>query len=335
MYIYIGGGLTEVPFGLDHPYVVDLMENLRRASPRIAYLKILDPDPPMCRLFWPVTQRATTPSILLPPLVALGSITDLSLHLRDQNYTHQQLIELLNQIPHLRTLSLSDLLKEDDYTSPTASLPHLQELRLVVCRRRILDLLEYPSQTTVKVWFPAHRLPYRNQSARDEIVREFFPLSFSQSTMVSFTVTEGGSSRSELAMHHEDTPTGRKCYIHLILGRDYSHVDTRASFQLATHAVKNLGSVNTIHLDIQVTPLSGSLVQWMAGFSNLRDLKLAGAHISQVLIDLFFADVNRLPRLQRITLENACSRPVAMQLERWLAARKREQHPVELEHRTT
>ena len=334
MYIFIGGGLINTPSGLDHPYVVDLMENLRGVSPRIKYLKFLDPDPPIYRLFWPVIQHAATSSIQPPPLVALESITVLSLHLRDQNYTHKQLIELFSQIPHLLTLSLSDLLKEDDYESSTASLPCLQELRLVVCRRRILDLLEYPSQTTVKVWFPAYRLPYRDQSARDEIFRNFFPLSFSQSTMVSFTVTEGGSTRSELAVYHEDTPTGRGCYIHLILGHNYSRADVHASFRFATHTVKNLESVDTICLNIHITPLLGSLVQWMAGFLNLQVLKLAGSHISQVLIDLFFADVNRLPRLRRITLENACSLPVTIQLERWLAARKREQRLVELEYHT-
>ena len=79
-------------------------------------------------------------------------------------------------------------------------------------------------------------------------------------------------------MRYEDSPVGRQCHIRLILNEDCLYPDLNASFLLATEAVENLGSVDTIHLIVQSILLPGSLAQWTAGFPNLRILGLPGTH---------------------------------------------------------
>jgi len=329
LHIYLRGGLTDAPIGPGLQQFANLMRNLQQAFPRISSLQLSEPDLEICRLFWGAANPVAT-STGSPFHIAMESLTHLSLHIPGQNYTHQQLIELLRQAPRLRSLYLAEILKEDNRTYSTVSLPHLQLLRLVKSRIRILGSLEVPPRATVEVHFP-HQFPRRDQSARDEIIEEFLPPSFSQSKAVFLAVVEGESPLPMLSMRHEDTPAGRHCYIRLVL-RDHPYADINSPFRLATDAVKDSKHVETIHLDIRFILLPGSLVRWLAGFPNLRTLTLSGAHISHILIDLLFAEGNCLPQLEVISLKGACSIQVASLLERCLAARARGKHPVKLEH---
>ena len=332
LYILVRGSLMDAPFNPAHPCVTALTEALRLASPRIVYLNLSNASPEVYQLFWPTILHTTTPSSPIPTV--MKNITSLSFNLDNQNYTHEQVIGLLSRVPHLRTLSLNNLLKDDDYKSSTASLPHLQELQLLSCHRRILDLLIFPSQTRIKVRFPASR---SNEDTVDEIIKNFLPPSFSQSTLVLFTLADVGplSSASELYMRHEDTPTGRQSHMRLTHGRRSSYRGFLSSFQLATRVVTKLESVNTVHLDVQAIPFFGSLVQWMGGFPDLQVLELGGVQMSQVLIDLVLGGADRLPQLRRVGLKN-CPEYACIQicLSSWLAARKKKQRPVELEHLT-
>ena len=329
LHIYIRGGLTDAPIGAGLQQFVDLVRNLQQAFPRISSLQLSEPDPEICRLFWGATSPVAT-STESPFPITMENLAHLSLRIPGQNYTHQQLIELLRQAPRLQSLYLAELLKEDNRVYSTVSLPRLQLLRLVNSHVRILDSLEVPPRTTVEVHFP-HRFPRQNQSARDGIIKEFLPLSFSQSKAIFLTTVEGESPRPVLSMRHEDTPAGRQCCIHLVLG-NHPYADINPPFRLATDAVKSSKYVDTIHLDIRFILLPGSLVRWLAGFSNLRTLTLSGAQISHVLVDLLFAEGNCLPQLQVISLKSTCSIPVAALLERWLTARARGKRPVTLEH---
>jgi len=311
---------------------MDLTKALRLALPRIAYLNLSNPGPEVRHLFWPTVQHTAAPSS--PPSTAMGNLTDLSFNMENQDYAYEQVIGLLSRVPHLHTLSLGNFLKEDHYESSTASLPHLQELQLLSCRWRILDLLEFPVQTKIKVRFPAC---CSSEDTADEIINNFLPPTFSQSTTIFFTLVNPGprSSASELCMEHEDTPTGRQAHMQLTHGGGSSSRGFISSFRLATHAVKKLGSVSTIHLDVQATPFYGSLVQWMGGFPDLRVLELGGVHMSQVLIDLILRGPDPLPQLQQVGLKN-CPEYTSIQicLSSWLAARKEKHRPVELEHLT-
>ena len=327
LHIFIRGGLMEAPPTLGHPDFVVLMRSL---SPQICSLSLLEPDPEICRLFSTSGAPTTSPTGSPSPS-ALQSITSLSLDLGNGNHTSQQLVQLLNQTPRLLTLSIGNFL-EDGPTSYTASLPHLRQLTLSRSHRRVLNLLEFPPGAAIRVRL--NRLPYQDQPARDRIIAEYLPLSFSTSTTVFFTVTEGNLLVPYLSIHHEDAPAGRQCYIHLAFGDDCSYANLSASFLLVTEAIKNLGCVDTIHLDIQFILLPESLVPWIAGFSNLQVLRLAGTYVSQVLTDPLFAEVGRFPRLQTIALERTCPKPVITQVVHWLAERERGGCPVKLELHT-
>ena len=330
LHIYIFRGLTDTPPDLGRSDVAALVRGFQQALPRIRSLGLSESDLGVCHLFSPGGLSITTP--VRPPFpITLQSLTSLSLHLKKENCAQQQLLQFLDQTPHLQTLSIGNFLGVG-HTSSVVSLPHLRELTLLRSHKTVLDFLNFPHQTVVQVRLPLYEFPrYRNQSARDKIIAEYLPLSFPQSTTVFFIVAESAFLAPYLTISHEDTPTGRQCYIHLILDQDCFYADLKASFQLATEAIKNLGSVDTVHLDIQFTLLPESLVPWVDGFSNLRVLGLAGTYMYQVLADPLFAEVDRFPRLQTIALWQALPGPTVTQLEHWLAAREQGPRPVKLE----
>lgn len=307
LHVAMFNDLTATPIGMDHPDGIALVQSLQQVLPRIRSLSLLNPTPELRRLFWPSSTSVTTPAGLPPSTTVLQGLLSLSFHLCDGAHTKQQLVGLLNQVPRLQILSINGSFKRDETdgsTSRTASLPNLRELRLLQCPRSFLDLLVFPSRTTVHLRLLPTYLPSRNQSKRNAIIAESVPPSFLRSSAISLIIDGIGpvSPTPKLDIWHEDTPEGRRCSIYLTLDPEHRASDHKASLQLAAGVLKNAKSVEIVHIEVGFASLPISLVEWTLGFPNLRVFGLAGAHASQVLDDPLFPGVNQHPRLQAVTI---------------------------------
>jgi len=357
LYIYTSGGLSDVPQN-ETEVATEFAKRLRAATDRAVCLNLISPDSIMMEIWSTpapnirevvisgvagssVGFRGNMPNLRLmvsppsvlptaPPENMLRNLRSLTIQSNGQ-YSAPRLTGILACTPHLRILNLKNMINQKSW-SPRGpgitSLPLLEHLELSACSREIAEILKIPPRASVSVLFPDFLNDCLLPGFVERTANTFLPRSFFRYTALSLNVIRGDGQPSVEVNSHW-TSGGPQCNIRIQLTRG-SHLAIRyAVCLLACEVVRHLQSVVSLTIHISVPQLPVRFTQWLAGFPKLETLEIKGKHMSQVLRDLLYIDVNLLPSLQSMTLEQGISVPASRALQGWLVSRERAGVPVE------
>lgn len=359
LYIYISGGLSDVPLD-ERKVVVDFLKHLSGAAARVVCLNLFKPDSDMVKVWstpapriqevaisgvtdanttlrteMPNLRSMITPLFIIsvvPPSNTLQELTRLTICQSTGHYNLQQLLVFLRRAPRLRILKLKGMIIQDDETLAVAtniSLPFLERLELLACNRKVVELLEIPPQTSISILFPDFLNDCLLPGFVERTAIAFIPSSFLKSTTLSLDVVIRGDGQTSVEVDSQETADGRQCHLRVQLGRGSSLAIRYGACLLAGGVIQHLQSVVNLNVHVSVARLPVRLTPWLAGFPELQILKITGKYMSQVIRDLPHVDVHALPGLQSIVLEQNLSRPAVRALQRWLASREQAGIPVE------
>ena len=356
LYIYTSGGLSDV-LQNESEVAMEFAKHLGEAANRAVCLNLINPDSTMMEIWstpapcvrevvisgvadssiefrgdMPNLRLMVSPPSILPttPKNTLQDLTSLTIESNGQ-YSAPGLTGVLACTPQLRTLKLKNMINRKSW-SPRGpgitSLPLLEHLEFFACSREIAETLEIPPKASISVFFPDFLNDCLLPGFIERTANTFLPRSFLASTTLSLNVIRG-NGQSSVEANSNWTPGGPQCNIRVQLDR-YSHLAIRyAACLLACEVVRHLQSVVNLTIHISVPQLPVRLTQWLTEFPKLENLEIKGKHMSQVLRDLLYIDINLLPSLQSMALEQGISVPASRALLGWLASREIAGVPVE------
>ena len=324
-----------------------LKKQLQVASGRITFFYISNPDPQMLYL-WPVnapnlkelfinTTRSfpaafrgdmrllhsiTTPVKNEHRHLMTGNLVNLTLY---PPYALDELLATLNNTPRLRRLELRRIFENTCDGLPQVCLPYLEDLSLTNCWHNIIDFIMFPEDARITLTIPEHLergVPWQDFP----IVSPFFiPPPFLQSSSLAITTKEV-MGPTEVQIVGKNTTRVDLCHVYINFNKDSDEGLRYNACVYARGMVRNLTSVSSVQFDAHVRFPAGC-ASWLDGFSGLKVLTLTGPWMCPLLLDLVSAELNAVPSLQRLVLDQMFT-PIYRKFKDWIIARDQAGHKV-------
>ena len=340
IYLY-GHGASSPLDGHTRRLAHRLEKQLQVACDRIVSFHISKPDPQMIRFLpanaqnlrelviettgnFPAAFRGNMPmlrSIITPVKnehqhLMTRNITNLTLY---PPYTLNELLITLHNTPMLRRLELRRIFEFSQDDLPQVFLPHLEELFLYNCWHEIVDFIYFPEHTRITVSIPEHIK--RAVSWQDTVtVSPFFiPSSFLRSSTLAITTNEVPGP-TEVRITGCNTTNMNLCHVYIDFNKDSGEEHRHATCKYAMGIVRNLTSVSSVRFDAQVK-FHAKCISWLERFGRLKTLILTGPSMYPLLLDLVSAELDAVPLLQRLVLDQTFV-PIYRKFKDWAAARE-------------
>ena len=318
-----------------------LKRQLQAASGRIASFHISKPESYILRL-WPIhapnlkelviETTCAFPAVFQGDMPLLHSIvipvknsrqylmarnlTSLTLY---PPYTLAELLATLNNTPMLQRLELQRIFEFYHGDPPQVRLPHLEDLSLVNSWHDIINFLDFPKHTRITIAVPEHLRTGLSWQDMDTISSFFIPPSFLRSpTLVIATSEVPGPT--EVRIVGQNRAKMDTCHVYIDFNKESGGQHRYCACIYAMGMVRNSTSVSAIRFDLQAK-FHAKCTSWFKRFTNLRELTLTGPHTYPVLLDLISAELNAVPSLQRLVLDQTFT-PIYRKFKDWIVARE-------------
>ena len=325
-----------------------LEKQLQAACDRVVLFHISKPDPQTIRLLpanapnlrelviettckFPAVFRGNMPllhSIVTPVKnehqhLMTQNITNLTLY---PPYTLNELLATLRNTPMLRRLELRRVFEFSQDDLPQVFLPYLEDIFLYNCWHEIIDFIHFPEHTRITVSIPEHI--ERAVSWQDTVtVSPFFiPSPFLRSSTLTITTTEV-LGPTEVRITGCNTTNMNSCHVYIDFNKDSGEEHRHAACKYAMGMVRNLTSVSSVQFDAQVR-FHAKCISWLERFGGLKTLTLTGPSMYPLLLDLVSAELDAVPLLQRLVLDQMFV-PIYRKFKDWVVAREQAGYKVD------
>lgn len=318
-----------------------MKKQLEAISGRIISFHITKPDPRLLRV-WPVNapnlkelvieSASAFPAVFHGEMPLLRSIitpvrndnrylmtqniTSLTLH---PPYTLNELLTTLDNTPMLRSLELQSIFAFSRDDSLRVSLPHLEDLFLSYCCHEVISFINLPERTCITVTIPEHIERGISWQDTDIVSPIFIPPQFLRSSTLAISTDEVPGPTAVRFVGQNTTNMGL-CHVYIDFNEDSDVEHRHGACVYAMGMVKNLTSVSSLRFDAQVG-FPTKCMPWIERFCDLRVLTLTGPCMYPILLDLVSAELNAVPSLQRLVLDQTFT-PIYRKFKDWIVARE-------------
>ncbi|KAF9644160.1 hypothetical protein BDM02DRAFT_3131943 [Thelephora ganbajun] len=270
-----------------------LKRELQTASDRIVSFHIIKPNPVMLRL-WPTSAPNLKKMIIgtktaFPPLFSgempllhsmvtpvanhhqfliTQHLTSLTLY---PPYTLETLLATLENTPMLWRLELRGIFELARGDLPRILLPHLEDLSLSDCYHPIIAFIEFPPHARITVSVPDH--------LESEV-----------------------HSPTEVRIVGQGTGDSHQCHVYIDLEKGSSLDHRHGVCVYAMGMVRNMTSVSSLRFNVEAT-FPTKCTTLFKRFRSLKVLTLSGPFICQILLDLVSAEIDVVPSLESLVLD--------------------------------
>jgi len=318
-----------------------LKGQLLAASGRIVSFHIIKPNPRILRIWpssapnlkeliintktsfplvfsdeMPLLRSLVTPVINHNRFLVAQHLTSLTLY---PPYTLETLLATLENTPMLRRLELRGIFELSHGDLPRVLLPHLEDLSLSDCYHPVIGFIDFPAHARITVSVPDHLESGVSWGDIDIISSFYLPPTFLRSSTLTI-ITKEVRHPTEVRIVGQATGDEHQCHVYIDLEKGSNYDHRYGVCVYAMGMVRNMASVSSLRFNAEVS-FPARCTTLFKLFRHLKAITLSGPFMCPILLDLVSADVDTVPLLESLVLDQKFM-PLYRKFRDWLASRE-------------